>query len=132
MSNYASMQAYIPVLLMGATAIAIACLVSLAPSLLGPRRPRALKQDAYECGMPQGEGVDHRLPIHFYTVAVLFMIFDVELVFLYPWAAWFGSQVSREVRLYGFAAMAVFFLALVVGYLYELWRGGLEWEREAQ
>jgi NADH-quinone oxidoreductase subunit A len=126
------MQAYIPVLLMGATAIVIAIVVSQAPSLLGPKRPGKTKLAAYECGMEPVEGVRHRMPVQFYTVAVLFMLFDVELVFLYPWAAWFRSETVRAVRLYGLAAMGVFFAALVVGYLYELWRGGLDWEGDTQ
>lgn len=122
------MQAYLPILLMGATAIAIACLVSVAPSLLGPKRPGLLKREPYECGMAPSEDVAHRLPVHFYAVAVLFMIFDVELVFLYPWAAWFRGESEPTLRWYAFGAMGVFFLALVVGYVYEVYRGGLEWE----
>ncbi len=123
------MSAYIPVLVMGVFAVVIACVVVLAPGLLGPRRKGALKDAPYECGLPQGEGLGRRLPVRFYAVAVLFMLFDVELAFLYPWVAWFQRTTPGEaVRVYAFGAMLAFVAALAIGFVYEWRRGGLEWE----
>ncbi len=76
------MSGYVPVLVMGATAFFIACVVVLAPGFLGPRRKGAVKDAAYECGLPQGPGLRGRLPVRFYAVAVLFMLFDVKIAVL--------------------------------------------------
>lgn len=130
LANHANMSSYVPVLLMAATAFGIAVLVVCAPAMLGPRSPSRLKRSPYECGLPPLEGVRHRFPVRFYTVAVLFMLFDVELIFLYPWAAWFTNIPPHMsgLRLLGFIEMAVFMGLLAVGYLYVWRRGGLDWE----
>jgi NADH-quinone oxidoreductase subunit A len=124
------MQAYLPVLIMGAFALAIALVVAMAPTLLGPRRATALKCSPYECGLEPVEDVGRRLPVRFCVVAILFMLFDVELAFLFPWAVWWKTvpAVERGLQTAGAAEMAVFLVVLALGYVYVWRRGGLEWD----
>ena len=90
--------------------------------LLGPRREFAEKQEPFECGEKQIVSPRQRYAVKFYLVAILFVIFDVEAIFFYPWAAMF-----HELSWFGFGAMAVFTVPLVVGLIYEWMKGGLEW-----
>jgi NADH-quinone oxidoreductase subunit A len=90
--------------------------------LLGPRRHFAEKQEPFECGEKQIVSPRQRYAVKFYLVAILFVIFDVEAIFFYPWAAMF-----HELAWFGFAAMLVFTVPLVVGLVYEWMKGGLEW-----
>lgn len=91
--------------------------------LLGPRRRIDAKLLPYECGIVPSASARVRFPIRFYLTAILFVLFDIEVIFLYPWAV-----VLRQLRLFGFAEMAVFLFILVVGYLYAWRKGALEWE----
>jgi NADH-quinone oxidoreductase subunit A len=90
--------------------------------LLGPRREFAEKQEPFECGEKQIVSPRQRYAVKFYLVALLFVIFDVEAIYFYPWAAMF-----HELSWFGFGAMAVFTVPLVVGLIYEWMKGGLEW-----
>ncbi|MDH3214409.1 MAG: NADH-quinone oxidoreductase subunit A [Myxococcales bacterium] len=90
--------------------------------LLGPRRHFAEKQEPFECGEKQIVSPRQRYAVKFYLVAILFVIFDVEAIFFYPWAAMF-----YELSWFGFVAMLVFTVPLVVGLVYEWMKGGLEW-----
>ena len=90
---------------------------------LGPHRPTAEKLSTYESGMEPIRSARERFSVKFYMVAVLFILFDIEVVFLYPWAVSF-----KELGLQGYISMVVFILVLLVGYLY-IWRkGALEWD----
>lgn len=89
--------------------------------LLGPRRPAAGKQEPYECGVPLLDDTRHRFSVRFYVLAILFILFDIEIVFLMPWAV-----AARGWR--GFAEMAVFVAVLGFGLVYAWIRGALEWE----
>lgn len=126
------MNPYIPVLVMGALALVIACVVAYGPGLLGPKHPSRLKQSVYECGMVPISELGHRLPVRYSVVAVLFLLFDVELMFLFPWAAWWGSlgsgSTEQALRVLGFAEICIFLFFLIVGYVYIWRRGGLEWD----
>jgi NADH-quinone oxidoreductase subunit A len=124
------MAAYVPVLIMGGFAVAIALLISMAPTLLGPRRPTALKRSPYECGLEPIGDLSKRLPVRFCVVAILFMLFDVELAFLFPWAIWWKGVPAGQRALHaaGAAEMAVFLVVLALGYVYIWRRGGLEWD----
>lgn len=114
---------YFPILVF----IAVGILVGLLPVglgfLLGPRKPNAAKNSPYECGFEPFN--DARMPfdIRFYLVAILFIIFDLETAFLFPWA-----MVLRHVGMVGFWAMMFFLAILIVGFIYEWRKGALEWE----
>ena len=89
---------------------------------LGPRRRFAEKQEPFECGEKQIVSPRQRYAVKFYLVAILFVIFDVEAIFFYPWAATF-----RELGSFGLVAMAIFTVPLAVGFIYEWKKGGLDW-----
>ncbi|MBN2290231.1 MAG: NADH-quinone oxidoreductase subunit A [Candidatus Glassbacteria bacterium] len=117
------MPSYLPILL---TFLAAAFMVGAAlglSALISPRtRMTEEKQMPFECGNRPFEEPGKRFPVHFYTVAILFIVFDIEVVFLYPWAAAFG-----ELGKYGFFAAMFFVAVLFFGLVYEWARGGLEW-----
>ena len=115
---------YVPVLLLGLVALAFAFGTLGVSVLVGWRSKRSKAKDtAYECGMlPIGEG-NTRMSVKFYLVAMLFILFDIEVVFLYPWAVAF-----RQLGLYGLVEMALFLLILFVGYVYLLKKRALEWD----
>ena len=115
---------YFPVLLLFAVAALFAAGGAFASALLGPKRPNPTKLGAYESGNePLAKIRGTRFTVKFYMVAMLFLIFDVEAVFLYPWAV-----VFRELGWFGMAQMGIFVVILGVAFIYELGRGGLEWD----
>ena len=117
---------YVPLLVLVTIAVLFVGLSMLVSSFLGPRRPNPVKSAAYESGILPDPATDlrtSRFPVKFYLVAMLFIIFDVEAVFFYPWAV-----VLRDLGWYGLATMAEFVALLFVGYYYVLRRGGLEWD----
>ena len=91
--------------------------------VLGPHRPNPEKLSPYECGMVPVGTARERFSVKFYLVAMFFIVFDMEIVFLYPWAVAF-----QQFKLFGLAAMGTFLLILFVGYFYAWKKGGLEWE----
>ncbi|AWZ25451.1 NADH-quinone oxidoreductase subunit A [Rhodococcus pyridinivorans] len=119
------MNAYVPILVLGGIALAFAVFSVAVASLPGPSRYNRAKLDAYECGIdptpqPVGGG---RFPVKYYLTAMLFIIFDIEIVFLYPWAVHFDA-----LGVFGLAAMALFMFNVFVAYAYEWKRGGLTWD----
>jgi NADH-quinone oxidoreductase subunit A len=117
------LKSYLPILLFLLVAIAFAGGTILLSSLIVPRRSNRVKMSAYECGVdPVGTARD-RFSIKFYLVAVLFILFDIEAVFLYPWAVAF-----RQLGLYGLIEMVLFIVVLLVGYLYVLKKRALDWQ----
>ena len=90
---------------------------------LGPRRPTPAKLEPYECGMRPIGSARQRVPVRFYLIAMLFILFDIEIVFLYPWAV-----VLDRLGLFGLIEMAVFVAILVIGYVYVWRKGALDWE----
>lgn len=117
------LSAYLPILLMAALASVFAVGSLTASSKLRPNHPNAVKLSAYECGndpvrLPGGE----RFSVKFYVVAMLFIIFDIETIFLFPWAIAF-----RDLGLFGLGEMAVFIALVFVAYLYVWRKGGLDW-----
>ncbi|KTD04096.1 NADH dehydrogenase I chain A [Legionella geestiana] len=94
-----------------------------AGSLLGKRNPDPVKNAPYECGFPAFENAHLPFDVRFYLVAILFIIFDLETAFFFPWAL-----VLRKIGWFGFTAMMLFLGLLVIGFLYEWKRGALEWE----
>jgi len=114
---------YLPILILFILATLLAGVAVLLGHLFGPRRPSRRKAQTYESGMtPIGPGT-RRLPVRFYLIAVLFILFDIEVVFFYPWAV-----VFRELKLFGLVEMLIFILILLVGYVYAWKKGALEWE----
>ena len=114
---------YLPILVLVIVATALALIAVGLGHAFGPRRPTARKAEPYESGMrPFGPG-RRRMPVHFYLVAVLFILFDIEIVFMLPWAVVLGEIGDR-----GLIEMAVFIAVLLVGYVYAWKKGALEWE----
>ena len=114
---------YLPLLVIIVLALILAFIVIGLGALFGPRRPSQKKSMPYESGMtPYGEGT-RRMPVRFYLIAVLFILFDIEVVFFLPWAITF-----RQLGLFGLIEMVVFVTILLVGYVYAWKKGALEWE----
>ena len=117
------MLEYLPVLLFVAVGLGFGAVTILASSIIVPRRVTPEKVAAYECGVDPVGDARGRFTVKFYMVAVLFILFDIEAVFLYPWAVAF-----KQLGVYGLIEMMLFILILLVGYLYLLKRRALEWE----
>lgn len=117
------LENYFPILLF----IIVGLAVGIAPIVLGkvvaPSRPDAEKNSPYECGFEAFEDARMKFDVRYYLVAILFILFDLEIAFLFPWAV-----VLQEIGLFGFIAMLVFLGILVVGFVYEWMKGALEWE----
>ena len=114
---------YLPVLIFVIIAIVMAGVVIGIGFLLGPRRPDSEKLSPYECGFESFEDARMKFDVRYYLVAILFIIFDLEIAFLFPWAI-----VLDQIGLFGFVSMAIFLGILVVGFIYEWKKGALEWE----
>ncbi len=114
---------YLPLIILLVLSTGLAILVVVIGHLFGPRRPTSRKSLPYESGMrPFGPG-SRRMPVHFYLVAVLFILFDIEVVFFLPWAI-----VLRKLGIFGLVEMGIFIVILLVGYVYAWKKGALEWE----
>ena len=98
-------------------------MVVLGGFILAPRKPDAAKNSPYECGFEAFEDARLKFDVRYYLVAILFIIFDLEIAFLFPWAI-----VLEEIGLFGIVAMGVFLGILVIGFIYEWKKGALEWE----
>jgi NADH-quinone oxidoreductase subunit A len=117
------LENYLPILIFLGVAGVLGVLLLGLGFLLGPRRPDAEKLSAYECGFEAFEDTRMKFDVRYYLVAILFIVFDLEIAFLFPWA------VSLDATgLLGIGAMAVFLLILVVGFVYEWKKGALEWD----
>ncbi len=114
---------YMPILIFLAIAMALALIIVVASLLVAPQRPDREKLSAYECGFEPFEDARGRFDVRFYLVAILFIIFDLEVAFLFPWAVSLGN-----IGLFGFWSMIVFLIVLTVGFVYEWRKGALEWE----
>ncbi len=117
------LDSYLPILVLVAIAFAFAAGSVLFSRLVGQKKPSAVKLAPYECGMPLFGTARERFSVKFYIVAMLFIVFDIEVVFLYPWAVMF-----KKLGMFGFAEMGVFIVILFVGYVYVWKKGALEWE----
>ena len=114
---------YLPILVFLVIAAALGFVLLSLGFILGPRRPDAEKLSPYECGFEAFEDSRMKFDVRYYLVAILFIIFDLEIAFLFPWA------VSLDVvGTFGLVAMAVFLAVLVIGFIYEWKKGALEWD----
>ena len=121
---------FVPLFIMVVLALGLALTLLKLAEWLGPSRPRAIKSSPYESGMdPVGTARD-RYSVKFYLVAMIFIVFDVELVFLYPWAVSFGEflQDSPQAAFGALSVVGVFIFVLVVGLIYDVKKGGLDWD----
>lgn len=114
---------YLPSLLFLIVATGIGITLMLVGRFLGPRRPDLEKLSPYECGFEAFEDARMKFDVRYYLVAILFILFDLEIAFLFPWAV-----VLPDIGFFGFAAMMVFLAILIVGFIYEWKKGALEWE----
>ena len=114
---------YLPILVFLAIAIVISVAVVVAALVVGQQKPDPEKLSAYECGFDAFEDTRGRFDVRFYLVAILFIIFDLEVAFLFPWAVALG-----DIGVFGFWSMMIFLGILTVGFVYEWKKGALEWE----
>jgi NADH-quinone oxidoreductase subunit A len=114
---------YFPILLFIAVGLAVGVAPMVLGRLLGPHRPDPEKLSPYECGFEAFEDARMKFDVRYYLVAILFILFDLEIAFLFPWAT-----VINDIGLAGFLAMMLFLAILTVGFVYEWMKGALEWE----
>ena len=115
-------QTYFPVLVQIAIAVAVATGLIVLSTLLGKRVRSPQKDTPYECGMPPTGSARERFSVKFYLVGMIFILFDIEAVFLYPWAV-----VYRELKMFAFVEMFLFVALILVGYFYIWKKGALDW-----
>ena len=114
---------YLPLVIFIAVALAIALVLLLVPFLIAYKAPDPEKLSAYECGFNAFDDARMKFDVRFYLVSILFIIFDLEVAFLFPWAAAF-----KQVGVFGFWSMMVFLAVLTIGFIYEWRKGALEWD----
>jgi NADH-quinone oxidoreductase subunit A len=114
---------YLPILIFMFVTLFMGSVFIILGKLLGPSRPDAEKNSPYECGFEAFEDSRMKFDVRYYLVAILFIIFDLEIAFLFPWAI-----VLDQIGTFGLLAMAVFLAVLVIGFIYEWKKGALEWE----
>jgi NADH-quinone oxidoreductase subunit A len=117
------LQNYLPVLIFIVVGLLVGVVPILLGRLLGPHRPDKEKSSPYECGFEAFEDTRMKFDVRYYLVAILFIIFDLEIAFLFPWAV-----VLEKIGMFGFLSMMLFLGILIVGFIYEWLKGALEWE----
>ena len=117
------LENYLPIMIFIAIGIAIGVGPIVMGFLLAPHKPDSEKNSPFECGFEAFEDTRMRFDVRYYLVAILFIIFDLEIAFLFPWAV-----VLDSIGMFGFVAMLVFLGILVIGFIYEWQKGALEWE----
>ena len=121
------LESYIPILLVMIFAIVIAVAITFTSSILGPQRPNKEKMSTYESGMKPVGTTRERVSIKYYLVAMLFIIFDIEVIFIYPWAVEF-KKLFVEFGIPVFISMLIFLIVFELGYLYAFKKGGFRWD----
>ena len=122
--DYTAINNYLPIFIFILIGIAFGIGTLIVAFLVRPHKPDAVKLSPYECGVPLFMSArEERFSIRFYIIAMLFLLFDIEAVFLYPWAV-----VYKKIGLFGFIEMMLFIIILLVGYFYAWKKGALEWE----
>ncbi len=116
-------EGYLPILVFLAVGIGLSIVLLGLGLLMGPRKPDAEKDSPFECGFDAFEDARIKFDVRYYLVAILFIIFDLEIAFLFPWAI-----VLDEIGAFGLISMGIFLLILIVGFIYEWKQGALEWE----
>lgn len=116
------MGQYLPILALGVLAVVFCALSFVASRLMAPRRPTRAKNAPYECGIVSQSEIPERFPVRFFLVAMIFIVFDVEIVFLYPWAVTHGA-----LGLFGLVAIGIFSFAVFESFVYLISKGALDW-----
>ena len=119
---------FVPILIMFLVASGLALTFLKLAEWLGPKRPSKLKASAYESGMDPIGTARERYSVKFYLVAMIFIVFDVEIVFMYPWAVSFREFISSGAGLGSLLVITVFTVILLIGLLYDIKKGGLDWD----
>ena len=114
---------YLPLVVFIGVALVLSLALLIAPFIVAFKAPDPIKLSAYECGFNPFDDARMKFDVRYYLVAILFILFDLEIAFLFPWAV-----VLNEIGLFGFVAMMVFLGILVVGFIYEWMKGALEWD----
>lgn len=117
------LREYLPILIFLVVAIGISAMMVMSSYIVARQKPDSEKLSAYECGFEAFDDARSRFDVRFYLVAILFIIFDLEVAFLFPWAVALG-----EIREFGFWSMVIFLGILTIGFIYEWRKGALEWE----
>ncbi len=120
-------EQYIPIFLVIAVAVVFAAGTVFSSTIFGPQRPNAEKESTYESGMKPVGSTDERVSVKYYLVAMLFIIFDIEVIFVYPWAVQF-KRMFAQLGASVFFSMLVFLIVLELGYLYVYKKGGFKWD----
>ncbi len=118
-----NLEQYLPILLFILVGVGVGIVPQVLGYILGPRRPDAAKDSPYECGFEAFEDARMKFDVRYYLVAILFILFDLEIAFLFPWGV-----ALKEIGIVGFWAMMIFLSILVVGFIYEWKKGALDWE----
>ncbi len=113
---------YLPILILIVVAAVFAVIALAVPAVFGPRRATKARLEPYESGMLPYTDARRRFPVQYYVIAVLFILFDIEVIFLYPWAV-----ILRQLKLFGLIEMGIFLLILLVGFGYAWRKDALEW-----
>jgi len=119
---------YLPILILAVVAILFGLISITMSSLIGPKKPSEVKMAPYECGCEPVGSARERFSIKFYLIAMLFILFDIEAVFLYPWAVVFKKFIRAGSGAFILLEMLIFIVILFVGYIYLWKKGALEWE----
>jgi len=117
------LENYLPVLIFIIIGLAVGGVMVTLGFVMAPHKPDSEKNSAYECGFEAFENAHMKFDVRYYLVAILFIIFDLEIAFLFPWAI-----VLDEIGMFGYVAMLIFLGILVIGFIYEWKKGALEWE----
>jgi NADH-quinone oxidoreductase subunit A len=121
------LEAYLPLVLVFGFAVGFAVVIVWASKLIGPQRPSAEKQSTYESGVDPVGTTHERVSVKYYLVAMLFIIFDIEVIFVYPWAVQFKS-LFHQIGLSVFYSMMLFLVVFELGFLYAYKKGGFKWD----
>lgn len=116
-------EQFYPILFLIVVSLVLAVLLSSLSQFIGKRTSIGNKSLPYECGIVPEQGTKDPIPVKFYMVAISFILFDIEVIFLLPWAV-----VARELGMFGFWSISIFVVIILVGYFYELSRGALQWD----
>ena len=117
------LETYFPVLMFIAVGLVLGAMLLTVGRLVAPHKPDAKKNSPYECGFEAFEDARMKFDVRYYLIASLFILFDLEIAFLFPWAV-----VIPDIGFFGYAAMMLFLAILIVGFVYEWKKGALEWE----
>ena len=129
LSSETHMSVLLPILVLGVTVILFGMLIVWGTAKAGPKPKQSdMKLDSYECGLESQQTGHSKVPVKFYLTAILFILFDIEIIFMYPWAIYYGDAIAEGVGLQIMLSMVVFLLIFIVGLFWEVKSKALEWD----